>query len=109
MNIQNNINNNNMNKIEFLPKNIDYKDNLYQLAMWVTAFDRLCIGYRNSLDVNCKEALFSVCVEPENTPRSILSTIGYLNEYVGNAISVDDACKELLNWIDMNKDDFKCY
>lgn len=97
-----------MNKIELLPKDIYYKDDLYQVAMWVTAFGRLCIGYRSSLDVNHK-ALFSVCVEPENTPRSIPSTIGFLNEYIGNTVSVDDACEELLDWIDKNKDDFKCY
>lgn len=97
-----------MNKIELLPKDIYYKDYLYQVAMWVTAFGRLCIGYRSSLDVNHK-ALFSVCVEPENTPRSIPGTIGFLNEYIGNAVSVDDACEELLDWIDKNKDDFKCY
>ena len=97
-----------MNKIELLPKDIYYKDDLYQVGMWVTAFDRLCIGYRNLLDVNHK-ALFSVCVEPENTPRSISSTIGFLNEYIGNAVSVDDACEELLDWIDKNKEDFKCH
>ena len=97
-----------MNKIELLPKDIYYKDDLYQVAMWVTAFGRLCIGYRNSLDVK-HESLFSVCVEPENHPRSISSTIGFLNEYIGNAVSVDDACEELLDWIEKNKEDFKCY
>ncbi len=94
-----------MNKIELLPKSIYYKDDLYQIAMWVTGFDRLCIGYRNMF--NRDDHLFSVCVEPENTPRSIASTIGFYNEYIGNALSVDDACDELLDWIEKNKDDFK--
>ena len=97
-----------MNKIELLPKDIYYKDALYQVAMWVTAFGRLCIGYRNPFDVK-HESLFSVCVEPENNPRSIPSTIGYLNEYIGNMQTVDDACDELLDWIGKNKEDFKCY
>ena len=97
-----------MNKIELLPKDLYYNETLYQVEMWVTAFGRLCIGYRNSLDVK-HEALFSVCVEPENTPRSIPSTIGFLNEYIGNAVSVDDACEEILDYIEMNKDAFKCY
>ena len=97
-----------MNKIELLPKDIYYKDDLYQVGMWVTAFGRLCIGYRNLLDFRHIH-LFSVCVEPENTPCSIPSTIGFLNEYIGNAVSVDDACEELLDWIYKNKEDFKCH
>ena len=97
-----------MNKIELLPKDIYYKDDLYQVSMWVTALDRLCIGYRNPFKP-MKYSLFSVCVEPENEPISIASTIGCFNEYVGNAVSVDDACEELLDWIEKNKEDFKTY
>ena len=93
-----------MNKIELLPKDIYYKDDLYQVGMWVTAFGRLCIGYRNLLDFRHIH-LFSVCVEPENTPNSI----SFLNDCIGNAVSVDDACEELLDWIDKNKEDFKCH
>ncbi len=92
-----------MNKIELLPKNIYYNNDLYQIRMWVTFRDRLCIGYRDPLDKNLN-SLFSVCVEPENEPRTIESTIGFLNEYIGNMKSVDDACDELLNWIEKNKD-----
>jgi len=95
--------NNKMNKIELLPKNIYYNNDLYQIRMWVTFRDRLCIGYRDPLDKNLN-SLFSVCVEPENEPRTIESTIGFLNEYIGNMKSVDDACDELLNWIEKNKD-----
>lgn len=95
-----------MNKIELLPKDIYYKNDLYQVAMWVTVFGRLCIGYRNSLDVNHK-ALFSVCVEPENTPSSIIEPgSGWLNEGIGNTISVDDACEEILSYIEKHKDEF---
>ena len=97
-----------MNKIELLPKNIYYNNDLYQIRMWVTFRDRLCIGYRDPLDKNLN-SLFSVCVEPENEPRTIESTIGFLNEYIGNMKSVDDACDELLNWIEKNKENFKCY
>ena len=95
-----------MNKIELLPKDLYYNETLYQVEMWVTAFGRLCIGYRNSLDVK-HEALFSVCVEPENTPRSISSTIGYLNEYIGNTKNIDDACDELMKWINQNKEKYR--
>lgn len=98
-----------MNKIELLPKDIYYKDNLYQVAMWVTAFGRLCIGYRNSIDIK-HEVLFSVCIEPENHPHSIIERgSGWLNEGIGNTVSVDDACEELLDYIEKNKEAFKTY
>lgn len=96
-----------MNKIELLPKDIYYNDKLYQLNMWVTAFGRFCIGYR--LAINSKhDSLFSVCVEPENAPRSITEPYSnWINAGIGNAVSVDDACEELLAYIDEHKEDFK--
>jgi len=97
-----------MNKIELLPKDIYYKNDLYQIRMWVTFKNRLCIGYIDPLNKNLN-SLFSVCIEPENEPRTIESTIGFLNEYVGNMKSIDDACEELLDWIEKNKEKFKCY
>ena len=96
-----------MNKIELLPKDIYYNDDLYQLNMWVTAFGRLCIGYRKSLDP-IHESLFSVCVEPENEPHAIVERNSeWINAGIGNAVSVDDACEELLDYIEKNKEDFK--
>lgn len=96
-----------MNKIELLPKKLEFEDTLYWLRMWVTFKGYLCIGYINPLKPN--GSLFSVCIEPENEPISIASTIGCLNEYIGNTVSVDDACEELLDWIEKNKEDFKTY
>ena len=96
-----------MNKIELLPKDIYFNDDLYQLNMWVTTFGRLCIGYRNSLDVK-HDSLFSVCVEPENKPHKITDpNSGWINAGIGNAVSVDDACDELMNYIEKNKENFK--
>lgn len=96
-----------MNKIELLPKDIYFNDDLYQLNMWVTAFGHLCIGYR--LALNSKhDSLFSVCVEPENEPHAITDpNIEWINAGIGNAVSVDDACEELLDYIEKNKEDFK--
>lgn len=96
-----------MNKIELLPKDIYYNDDLYQLNMWVTAFGHLCIGY--CLALNSKhDSLFSVCVEPENKPHEITDpNSGWINVGIGNAVSVDDACDELLDYIEKNKEDFK--
>ncbi len=89
-----------MNKIELLPKDLHVNNEHYQLGMWVTAFGRLCIGYRHIFGK--KDTLFSVCVEPEHKPVSVAETKGWLlNEYVGNAVSVDDACDELLAYIEL--------
>lgn len=96
-----------MNKIELLPKDIYFEDTLYQLNMWVTGFGRLCIGYRSALNSN-HDSLFSVCVEPENEPHSIVDpNIEWINAGIGNTVSVDDACEELLDYIEKNKEDFK--
>lgn len=90
-----------MNKIELLPKDLHVNNKDYQLGMWVTAFARLCIGYRHIFDK--KDTLFSVCVEPEHKPVSIAETKGwFLNNGIGNAVSVDDACDEILNYIELN-------
>ena len=99
-----------MNKIELLPKDIYVNDTLYQIRLWVTAFGKLCIGYKNIMSRNILDKnvhLFSVCVEPENEPISIENTIGYLNEYVGNARTLDDACDELMKWINQNKEKYR--
>ena len=99
-----------MNKIELLPKEIYYKDNVYHIRMWLTAFGKLCLGYCNPLDPKSSNALFSVCVEPENHPHSIVERgNGWMNEGIGNTVSVDDACEEILDYIEKNKEDFKCY
>ena len=98
-----------MNKIELLPKDIYFENTLYQLNMWVTAFGRLCLGYCKSLDPT-HEALFSVCVEPENVPHSITERdSGWLNAGIGNAYSVDDACEELLDYIEKHNEEFSCH
>ena len=94
-----------MNKIELLPKAIIYKEQLFQLGMWITAFDRLCIGYRHVF--NMTENLFCVCVEPEHTPVSIIETENaWINSYIGNSRNVDDACEEILSYIEKRKNKF---
>ena len=88
-----------MNKVELLPKDFYYKDDLYQLNLWITGFGRICIGYRNSLDVK-HTVLVSVCVEPENDPHDIKEPgSGWLNEGIGNAKTLDDACDMLNKYI----------
>ena len=96
-----------MNKIELLPKDLHVNNDHYQLGMWVTFFGNLCIGYRHIFD-KCKGSLFSVCIEPENEPVSIRSTeTSCINSYIGNAKTVDDACEEILSYIEMKGYDAK--
>ena len=95
-----------MNKIELLPKDIYVNDTLYQIRLWVTAFDKLCIGYKNIMSRNILDKnahLFSVCVEPENEPFSVLNSANnYINKNVGNMPTLDDACDDLMNYIKVN-------
>jgi len=86
-----------MNIIETLPKTFNYNETMYTLSMHVTAFNRLCICYREML--GNRKILCSVCVEPENKPVKIEHTIGTINEYVGNARSLDDAAEMLNNYV----------
>jgi len=99
-----------MNKIELLPKDICYNDDLYQLKMWVTAWGKLCIGYPPMFKTDQIDNLFSVCIEPDREPHTIVDrNSNWINAGVGNAVSIDDACDEILNYIEKNKEDFKCY
>lgn len=79
-----------MNKIEILPTDVVVNENWYRPYIYVTTFGKWCITYKNVS--NLREFLCSVVVEPENEPRKIEDTIGYsLNEYIGNAKTLDDA------------------
>ena len=87
------------NKVELLPRDFYYKDDLYQLNLWITGFGRICIGYRNSLDVK-HTSLVSVCVEPENEPHNITDpNSGWLNAGIGNTRNLDDACDMLKKYL----------
>lgn len=89
-----------MNKIELLPKDLHVDDVHYQLRMWVTWRGNLCIAYQAIFCDSRDAILFSVCVEPDKEPVSIIKTENsWINSYVGNAVSVDDACEEILSYI----------
>ena len=92
-----------MNIIETLPKTFENNGNMYTLEMHVTVFDKLCICYKEMLPhdiVGTRNILCSVCVEPENKPLKIEDTIGFaLNEYVGNARTIEDAAKMLKDYV----------
>lgn len=87
-----------MNKIETLKKNVWVDNQLYSPKVYLTAWDKWCISYINVVDHSDK--LCSVCVEPENKPIKIEDTIGCsLNEYIGNACTLDDAVDMINKYI----------
>lgn len=97
-----------MNIIETLPKNLEIGNKIYSVAVWVSAFNKLVIGYRNVLDKS--DCLVSVCVEPENEPLTPDETVGYaINAGIGNAKSLDNAASMIVDFIfkhDYNKKTF---
>ena len=87
-----------MNIIETLPKTFEHNGVTYTLSMHVTAFNRLCICYREML--GNRNILCSVCVEPENKPINIEDTVDFaLNDHVGNERTLDAAAKMLKNYV----------
>lgn len=87
-----------VNEIEFLPKKIEIDNKIYQPKIYLTAWDKWCIAYKNI--VKPSEYLCSVVIEPENEPIKIEDTIGWcLNEYVGNAKTFGDAVTMLIKYL----------
>lgn len=89
-----------MNKIETLVKNVIANGKLFSPRVFLTAWDKWCVSYTDVLDR--KNNLCSVTVEPENEPIKIEDTIGCMNEYVGNAKSLDDAVDMIDEYIRSN-------
>ena len=81
-----------MNKLETLPKHLEYKNGFYALAVWVTAWNNLCIGYKLVDGPSDQTHILSTVVEPNNEPF-IPNTIEPqgLNDNIGNARTLDDA------------------
>ena len=80
-----------MNKLELLPKSIDYKGSTFFLQVAVTAWGHLCICYKE-LDKNKK--ILSYVVE-KNKDKYIPTIIeetetSGLNEEIGNCPTLDE-------------------
>ena len=87
-----------MNKVETLVKQVELNGKTYAPRVYVTAFDNWCVAYTNIFDK--KDDLCSVCVEPENEPTKIEDTVDcWLNEYIGNARTLDDAVEMIKEYI----------
>ena len=91
-----------MSIIETLPRTFTVNNVTYTLEMHVTAWDKLCICYREMIrktPTSITEILCSVCVEPDNDPVNIEDTIEHFNEYIGNARTLEDAAEMLNNYV----------
>ena len=87
-----------MNKVETLVKEVELNGKTYLPKVFITAFGRWCVSYRNIFDR--EDCLCSVCVEPENEPTKIEDTIGCdINDGVGNARTIDDAIEMIKEYI----------
>ena len=99
-----------MNKLEKLPKHVTYKSGWYSLRVWVTAWDRLCVGYRliDSASYDPYDTLptniLSFVVEQNNDvfiPDTIEPTD--LNDNIGNCKTLDDCIDNLICQIERFK------
>ena len=92
-----------MNIIETLPRTFEFNGIMYALGMHITAFDKLCIYYKEMIpqDNGIRNILCSVCVEPDNEPFKIEDTSG-INEYVGNTRTLNDAAQMLKDYVYKN-------
>ena len=96
-----------MNKLEKLPKHVNYKNGWYSLRVWVTAWDRLCVGYRlidSAGDDTLPTNILSFVVE-QNNDVFIPDTIEpkCLNDNIGNCKTLDDCIDNLICQIERFK------
>jgi hypothetical protein len=85
-----------MNSIETLPVSIERNGSIYTLEVYVTAWSKLCVAYRNIVvhpDKYC-----SVVIEPDNYS----SKPNIENNYIGNAQNLDEAIEMIKEYIENN-------
>lgn len=89
--------------LDKLPQLIENKENnkLLEPIIYPTAWGKWCIAYKElAFDpTNKPKKIFSVVIEPDKDPVRIEDTIGYMNEYIGNAPSFEEAITMVLDYI----------
>lgn len=78
------------NKLELIPRCIDYKGKSHFLRVWVNAWGDICVGYK---ELGSDKVILSYVVQPNHTPYhpdliEETETSG-LNEHVGNDHTLD--------------------
>ena len=78
------------NKLELIPRCIDYKGKSYFLRVWVNAWCEICVGYK---ELGNDKIILSYVVQPNHTPYhpdliEETETSG-LNEHIGNDRTLD--------------------
>lgn len=85
-----------MNSIETLPISIERNGSIYTLNVYVTAWNKLCVAYRNIMRHTDKYC--SVVVEPDNYS----SKPNIENDSIGNARNLDEAIEMIKEYIENN-------
>lgn len=90
-----------MNKIETLPKVIEYKGVYYSINLHLNAWNNIVICYRSMFKVGGQFIdIFPYCVEPNHEPYTadIFAANDYsgLNQHIGNCKTLD-ACVEQIS------------
>lgn len=107
-----------MNKLETLPKHVNYKNGWYSLRVWVTAWDRLCVGYLLIDNDDTLPIGYRLIDNDDTLPISILSFVVEqnnnvfipdtiepkgLNDNIGNCKTLDDCIDNLICQIERFK------
>jgi hypothetical protein len=86
-----------MNSLELLPKCIDYKGDSFFLRVWVTAWGRLAVGYKQ---LDGDKTILSYVVEKEKEkyiPKIIEETeTSGINEHIGNCKTLDECITAMI-------------
>ena len=89
-----------MNKLELLPKCIDYKGDTFSLKVWVSAWGKLCIGYVKLGHLVGDETILSYVVEKDKKqylPKIIEQTeTSGINEHIGNCKTLDECITSMI-------------
>lgn len=84
-----------INYVEPLPKSIIYKERTYYLHIYVNAWNKLTIGYYNSLNNN---SILVYCVEEYKhsyIPKGFDNSEAILNENIGNDKTLNRCIKHI--------------
>lgn len=100
--------------IEQLPKTVEYDGVSYQLRIYVSAWDKLVISYREMSpkgDRIAPRQILSYVVEPDKDPK-VAENFGpedkkYLNDSIGNDTTLAKCVGHIMDKLEQHKDVIK--